>query len=315
MGGSLTRRKQVKKWLNGKQEANNEREKYMNRTAYEQTKDYKKSLQIVRDFVNEVLGGDIEKFKAFCFGDLAKYIGKVDPNMFLITQASYIILWGDIYDLNFEKMSEKRGNKYPFRGVTMNSFGSVIGKEDDVNSFAFRAKFFGADKNQQLWEKINEFYKIYHYLGNFIVIANRGDINWTKGSYEGMRDYFDWFLIAISKYQEKVMRGIDISGEFEKQLQMNPEYHPSFLKIEEWEKRFFLKHYFKSGKPILLFKTPLEERLKTTTAPENRNRKDIDYYGDEEYLELLEDYLDKSKEVIEYRTKEIVQFLKNKLSE
>lgn len=299
----------------------------MNRATYEQTKDYKKSVQIVRHFVNEVLEGEIERFKAFCFDDLAKYIGDVDPDMFLITQAIYIILWGDIYDLNYQNMGKwRKDNKYSFRGDTINSFGSLIGKEDDDHCFAFRAKFFGADKNQQLWKKIKEFYKLYHYIGNFIVIPNRGTIgggiNYAKGYYdytvdwcEPMRDYFDWFLIAISAYQEKVIRGNAKLTKFEKQLEMNPEYHPSFLKIGEWKERFFLKHYFESGKPILLFRTPLEERLKTTTAPENRNQKGRNYYGDEEYLELLEDYLDKSKTVIEYRTEEIVQFLKRKLSE
>lgn len=36
-------------------------------------------------------------------------------------------------------------------------------------------------------------------------------------------------------------------------------------------------------------------------------------YGAEEYLELLEDFLDKSEEVIEYRTNKIIEVLKEKL--
>lgn len=71
---------------------------------------------------------------------------------------------------------------------------------------------------------------------------------------------------------------------------------------------FFLKPYFKDGEPVVLFKTPLEERLKATalksTDPE------ITYYKEDEYLELLEDFLDKSEEVIEYRTNEIIKVLK-----
>lgn len=299
----------------------------MNRAAYEQTEDYKKSFQIVKDFTKEVLNGKIENMETLCFADLAKYIGDIaDPDMYLITQAVYIILWGDIYDLTFENMGVwTKENKHPFRGDTMNSFGSLIGHENKAKgrSFAFRAKYFGADKKERLWEKIEEFYKIYHRVGNFIVIPNRGTVRYGingaravfyKEDYcEGMRDYFDWFLIAISNYQGKITHDIDISGKFEKQLQMNPEYAPSYLPIAEWEERFFLKPYFKSGKPTLLFKTPLEERLKKTIVLEKREA--VGYYDDKEYLELLEDYLEKSKEVILYRSREIVKFLKEKLKE
>lgn len=58
-----------------------------------------------------------------------------------------------------------------------------------------------------------------------------------------MRDYFDWFLIAIANYQNKVKRGDNHLSKFEMQLQMNPEYNPeynpAFLSIKEWEERFF----------------------------------------------------------------------------
>lgn len=300
----------------------------MKRNEYENTEDYKKSVEIVKNFVNEILEDDVQNLKIFCFDDLTKYIGDIaDPDMFLITQALYIILWGDIYNLTFENMGLwTQCSKYPFRGDTMNSFGSLMGKENKRKgkSFAFRAKYFGAEKNERLWNKIEEFHKLYHSIGNFIVIPNRGTIingingaraNFYNKDYcEGMRDYFDWFLVAINNYQDKIMAGIDALGKFEKQLQMNPEYDPSFLRIEEWESRFFLKPFFKNGKPILLFKTPLEERLKKTTVPEDRKNRTL-YYSDEEYLDLLEDYLNKSIFVINYRTREIVKFLKKVLSE
>ena len=126
-----------------------------------------------------------------------------------------------------------------------------------------------------------------------------------------MRDYFDWFLIAISKYQNKIKRGDIHLSRFEMQLQMNPEYNPAFLSIREWEERFFLKPYFKDGEPVVLFKKPLEERLKVTDP--NGTDPEIVYYEADEYLELLEDFLDKSEEVIEYRTNKIIEVLKKKL--
>ena len=104
----------------------------MNRKDYEKTNDYKESFRILRGFVEDVLDGDIENLRDFDFTNLTTYVGDIiDPDMYLITQAIYIILWGDLYDLSFEKMgSWNWNNEYAFRGDTLNSFGSLFGKED-----------------------------------------------------------------------------------------------------------------------------------------------------------------------------------------
>ncbi len=299
--------------------------KNMNRKDYEKTIDYKKSVEILRDFTRDVLDENINKLKDFDFTDLTTYVGDIiDPDMYLITQAIYIILWGDLYDLTFEKMgSWNWSNEYAFRGDTMNSFGSLFGKEDKKKdrSFAFRAKLYNADQNPRLWKKINKFSKSYHHIGNFIVIPNRGTlrngINGARAGYynreecEGMRDYFDWFLIAVANYQNKVKKGDIHLSRFEMQLQMNPEYNPAFLSIKDWEERFYLRPYFEDGEPVALFKTPLEERLKVTDP--NGANPEISYYEADEYLELLEDFLDKSEGVIKYRTNKIIEVLEGKL--
>ena len=77
----------------------------MNRNQYENTRDYKKALKILKGFVDEELDGDIDAMRTFCFDNLTKFIGNIgDLDMYLIVQAIYIILWGDIYDLTFEKI-------------------------------------------------------------------------------------------------------------------------------------------------------------------------------------------------------------------
>ena len=297
-------------------------QRIMKRDQYEKTRDYKKAIKILKDFIEEELGGNIDAMRTFCFDDLTKFIGNIgDPDMYLIVQVIYIILWGDIYDLTFDKMGawDLKGT-YAFRGDTMNSFGSLFGKESETNEFGYRAKFFGADKDIILWNKIKEFSRLYHQIGNFIVIPNRSSaqngINGARGCYyntdycEGMRDYFDWFLVAVEKYQNKVKNGDIKMNMFEMQLQQNPEYNPFFLEISQWKEIFFLKHYFENDKPKWLFNTPLERRLLITA--ELKNRKDEKYYQDQEYLELMNDYLDKSKEVIEYRTNRMVDVMKEK---
>lgn len=300
----------------------------MDRKMYEQTKDYKKAAGLLKEFVKEVLNDNIETLALLDFDDLTKFTGdSIDPDDFMITKAIYILLWGDIFDLTFDNMGPwNRGNTNPFRGDTMNSFGSLIGKEDmeKGRTLGFRAKYFGADKNETLWKKIKDFYKQYHYVGNFIVLPNRATarcgINGARASYydtdflDGMRDYFDWFLVKVAEYQDRISAGTGHTalGKLDRQLQMNPEYHPAFLPISEWEKRFFLEPYFESGKPKQLFQTPFSDRLKVTALPEDRKNRE-DYYEDEEYLELLEDYLDKSEAVIRYRTGKIVEALKRVL--
>lgn len=150
------------------------------------------------------------------------------------------------------------------------------------------------------------------------IILSQG-INGARGCYydnekiEAMRDYFDWFLVAVSDYQNKLKCGDTDFTKFETYLNENPEYDPSFLEIKDWEEWFFLQPYFEKGKPVWLFETPSERRTLITAAPENRRGKK--YYQDEEYLKLMEDYLDKSKAVIEFRTEKMIDCLQRKLME
>lgn len=102
----------------------------MKREQYEQTKDYTNALELLSNFVEEILAGDVEGLRTYCFDELSKFIGDIDPDMTLIMKAIYIILWGDIYDLSFENMGPwNMEGTYAFRGDTMNSFGSLIGKK------------------------------------------------------------------------------------------------------------------------------------------------------------------------------------------
>ena len=77
----------------------------MNRKEYEKTDDYIESIKIIEEFIREMLDGDIEKMRDLDFADLTKYISNsIDPDMILFVQAVYIVLWGDLYDLAFDKM-------------------------------------------------------------------------------------------------------------------------------------------------------------------------------------------------------------------
>lgn len=276
----------------------------MNRTNYETTKDYQKAVELIRGFVKEELNGEVEKLKTY---DLADLNPNEDPDMMLITQAIYIVLWGDLYDLTFDNMgSWSQDCGKPYRGDTMNSFRSLIGKD------AWRAKEYGADKIPELWEKVQLFYHRYHSIGNFLVLPNRGTwrggINGRRGNYWDMRDYFDAFLVAIYVFQEKLEHQDTHLTGFERELFCNTEYLPSYRKIGEWKEKFFLEPYFQDGKPIWLFNLPLEERLKRVSA--NGNEAEAKCFEKNEYLQFLDDYLTKSLDVIAYRSEKMIAKLK-----
>lgn len=60
----------------------------MKRKIYEQTDNYKMAVEIVKKFVDEVLDGDIDAMRTFCFDNLTKFVGNIyDPDMYLIVQA------------------------------------------------------------------------------------------------------------------------------------------------------------------------------------------------------------------------------------
>ena len=51
--------------------------KNMNKRDYESTNDYKKSIEILKNFVRDVLDGDIGKLRDFYFTDLTTYVGDI----------------------------------------------------------------------------------------------------------------------------------------------------------------------------------------------------------------------------------------------
>ena len=121
----------------------------MEMVEYKKTGDYQKAKKLVCEFIEEVLDGKVDNLLNADLYELIyetknrdiinKYVGDIkDPDMYLITQAIYIIVWGNIYELTFDKLGswgKTENSQYPFRGDTMNSFKSVYG--DNGNKYAW----------------------------------------------------------------------------------------------------------------------------------------------------------------------------------
>ncbi len=299
---------------------------------YVKTDDYIESVQLLKEFISDELDGEIEGLMELDFSTIknSKYIGSIkDPDMFMISQAIYIIMWGHIWDLRFSNMGswgKNAENRYSFRGDTIHAFGKIGNSKN--REFGYRAKYFKLDMKEELWNRIELFYKSYHRIGNFIVIPNRaefaGGINTARANWlTGMRDYFDWFLIAIYNYQQRtlgneknVIKGFDIvlksRKSFECMLAQNDEYKFEFLPINKWRDIFYLNSFFEEDIPVKFFNTEPKDRLKITTIEEKRNNQER-YFDNNEYYILINEYIEKSSEFINHRTSTIIDELKTNL--
>ena len=192
---------------------------------------------IISRFVNEKLS-DISGLKDFCFADLrGTYYGRCsgsssfDCDNTRLANAIYVLLWGgdgNIFPgLTMENVGS--GKDFPFRGDTMNSFRSVLGskvlprktdKEPEVTpnivNWVEENAAYPDDKNvlpgiiswwrhYGMGKKVQDFYLLYHTIGNFVVLPNR-PLQSEKGSfilntYRGStwNDFFDRFLIELDK--------------------------------------------------------------------------------------------------------------------
>lgn len=284
---------------------------------YRKKEDYKKAIQIVREFKKELLNEDIYILKGLDLEGLfaesnnrmyrKKYVGSInDPDMYLIIQAIYIVVWGYIYDLSFEKIGswgKKSKNQFPFRGDTMNSFNSVYGKECIVaKKYIF---------NENIMSNIFEYKKLYHSIGNFIVIPNRGNVNGKRANYYSMQDYFDWFIAALYYYTKPSEMTIfsefntEILGTMKDVFDKNKEY--SELDFNEWVEKFYLEKYICKGKPINIFEIGLNIRMKEYKGRERRSK--FNFYSKSEYNQLAQSYSKFSKEIIDYRADKICKTL------
>lgn len=267
-------------------------------------------------FNKEALGGDITKLANSDISLLIRnvsdvkernlYIGNInDPDMFKITQAIYIVLWGDIYDLTFDKLGPWGKKKYPFRGDTMNSFNTVYGKEMLI------AKRYKLD--DALMESIVAYQSLYHSIGNFIVIPNRMNVNSKRSNYYSMQDYFDSFIGAIYQYKNQNVE-TEYSSFF-KELKdcfaKNPEYeHLSFERII---RKFYLDNYVKNGQPYNVFNISYDLRKKEYVGRNRRSK--TKFISDEEYLIIARNYSEKATTIIQYRGEKICEKLKKCINE
>lgn len=295
----------------------------METVEYEKTEDYQKAKELVCDFINEVLNGEVNKLKNTDLSKLIcaakksyprgyifnKYVGDInDPDMYLIMQAIYIVVWGDIYDLTFDKLGpwgRTKDRQYPFRGDTMNSFNSVYGDNGVI------AKRYELDENTM--DMVNKYHKLCHSIGNFIVIPNRKNVNCKRANYYTMQDFYDSFVGVVYHlcYPGKETEYSLYYDVLASTLMVNGEYKA--IGFKNWCEKFFLDKYTKDGEPYNVFKIDIEMRDKEYKGRNKRSKNGC--YSEEDYATLAKKYYETSKQIIEYRADRIVRILEDRIRE
>lgn len=326
----------------------------MTKEEYVKENTYKYSRELIISFRDTVLCGEIDRLAGYCFEDLKQYMGKgndkqkyvipsdesrgkqkdnrweFDSDDTALARACYCVLWGHLFNIGVGEnyigsRTLDQHKTAPYRGDTMNSFKSVFGKTGDIEKMMpHRIRMYELDKDIQIVTKVRDFYKLYHTLGNMILIPNRGNgkaaadgINNRRAAYpNGLRDYFDYFLMILYECQKKdgkidkriLARGKAVYDLMKKE---GPNQEYTSIDITEWKEEFALEDYFEGDIPknILNCKDVNIDRFKITRFPE-KYRTD---YTKDEYKVLVEAYIDVCKGIIEKRSNKLVQRIKDEL--
>ncbi|WP_373598707.1 hypothetical protein [Paraclostridium bifermentans] len=293
------------------------------RKRYREEQFYRQSIILINDFSNEVLGGEIDRLKTYCFENLKGDFKYSYPNIEQIhnwrfdcddtklARAIYCVIWGYIFGLKADNIGPpySKKTKQHYRGDTINSFQTLFGSyEKEI--FAYRARFYDLDKDIKTWSNIIKFRYQYHTIGNFILLQNnksdRLRINNGRGKCK-LKDYFDLFLLDVYEYQK------GNACILKKQLEQNSFYKE--FSINSIREIFFLDIYFNDKEPKEFINISKDKRLKETGSKEYRKKNENKCFSEKEYKKLVNDYIEKSEEVIAKRSCKMVEMLKEEIKE
>jgi hypothetical protein len=269
----------------------------MDKGLYRSTSSYyEKSRDLIKTFVEYELGGRIDALQTFCFDELrwgSKFCNPEDEewsfdcdNTALI-RAIYVVLWGHVFNIKEGDIGAWNKNEtHLYRGDTINSFNSLFGEQP----YLHRAKNHNLDFDMGTWKNVTAFMWQYHTIGNFILLPNKGNLNCERGR---KGDYFDLLLLDIANYKKDLGYAKGVAA-----IKENPYLiETDFGTLKD---TFFLDPYFdKNNNPKNLYDLSREERRVQTL---NKNEK--------KYLKMVDDYLKKSEEIIQFRAQKMIEELK-----
>lgn len=264
----------------------------------------KKSIQLIKDFTAELLGGDIANLVTFDIKQLRgnkKYGGcngsGFDSDNTNIVRAILAVAFEDVWpDFDEDSLNSK-----DYRGDTMNTFNTMFGPP--MPNGGFQGFNIFAPKNH-IFERVWQFYHTYTTIGNFVVLPNKAvgryTLNTFRGTYSKWRDYFDQFLYNLRNY---LVEGKSENGTFSQLMDAN--------------KGAFTAYKGKDGFISLCRKLLLDDNIDSDGNV--RNFFLVVYWWNkstavQEYIHATCNYLDYCEPLIINRDKRIVEILKKKVN-
>ena len=251
---------------------------------------------VLLSFIQEKLSGDIQQLKDYCFADLretpwSKCNSSFDCDNTLLANAVYVLLWGGNGNFYPDLTLENVGTGRKYRGDTMNSFRSVLGKYEEA--FPFWEKI-------GMGKKVSCFFRKYHTIGNFTLLPNEKyqtkTFNMARGCKYG--DFFDRFLIEL----EKVMANSPDKNETLYQLKEANKECFEGKTLKDFSETFFWGNYMKDGTPEVLF------------APHWTLRKKFEKISPgSDYAAYAEHFIDESTRIINERAAQMISELEKRL--
>jgi hypothetical protein len=192
-----------------------------------------KPIDIVASFIDEKLGGDIQRLATFPLGDLRKdnVYGcpgrNFDSDDTELMRAIYCVVFGDTWkNLSMENLGDEK-----LRGDTMNTYNTLF-SHPWSNLFTERW-----NPDNTLLDKMKVFQTTCYTMGNMTVLPDRriGDwsINKHRGCHDQWHDYEDRFLAAL--YQV-LMQDPACDPDLQELVELNWEDFAPFYDEDGWVK-------------------------------------------------------------------------------
>lgn len=261
-----------------------------------------KSIQLIKDFTNEYLCGDIKKLATFDIKQLRgnkKYGGcnggGFDCDNTNIVRAILAVVFEGVWpDFDEDALTRKE-----YRGDTINTFNTLFGPRTKDGGFQGFNIFY---PKKELFNRVEKFYHTYTTIGNFIPLPNkyvgRYTLNTFRGTYSKWHDYFDLFLYNLQIY---LTTGTTENSTFNELMKVNEVAFAEYKGMDGFVslcKKLFLDDYIGKDCKVKNFFSVVYWWDKSLTI--------------QEYTHAVCNYLDFCEPLIINRSARIVEVLKEK---
>ena len=279
--------------------------------------DFNTCLNLVKEFRDEFLHTNIDELANFSFWDVAghekydgKYTGPDDPRfdgdrINIVYAIGYLLY----HDSNLPN-GLTLGDSMNYSGDTINTFRTLFGnrfKNDKQNGEEKVESLFHFSESEKKIK--NEFFRTYQKFGNFYVLPNGSKAGDTLNKYRGIqddyRDFFDIFLYQLDLCLKGRAADIDLDS-IVKEPKLNSDFFKKYADIKQFCQQFYLADYLQID----------------YNHPKTLNEKKCYWYSfislgitEEEYKKFAFGYITKATELINKRSKKIIEILKIKYPE